>query len=176
MRANPTAAIEQKLFDGQRSGTSPVAGSPVSQNHLNVRFLASAAAPVGGKFSVLTKATQLNRGDVVQGAVSISRPVHVTLALKLRNDAQLESFLMRAKQPGTPASQRVMSRSTLAANHLPTAAQAQAVASYLKNAGFTNVKIHSGNMLVSGDASAAIAQSAFQTTDRKSTRLNSSHP
>jgi subtilase family serine protease len=126
--------------------------------------LASAAVPVGGKFSVLTKATQLNRGDVVHGAVSISRPVHVTLALKLRNDAQLESFLTRAKQPGTPASQRVMSRSTLAANHLPTAAQAQAVASYLKNAGFTNVKIHSGNMLVSGDASAAIVQSAFQTT------------
>ena len=125
---------------------------------------ASAAVPAGGQFAVLTKATQLNRGDVVRGAMPITKPVHVTLALKLRNDAQLQSFLAHAKLPGTPASQRVMSRSTLAANHLPTAAQAQAVASYLKKAGFANVKIHAGNMLVSGDASAATVQSAFKTT------------
>lgn len=123
---------------------------------------ASAAVPVGGQFAVLTKATQLNRGDTVQGAMPISKSVHVTLALKLRNEAQLQTFIANAKQPG--ATQRVMSRATLAANHLPTAAQAQAVAAYLTKAGFKNVKIHAGNMLVSGDASAANVQSAFQTT------------
>jgi xanthomonalisin len=125
---------------------------------------ASAAVPAGGQFAVLTKATQLGRGDVVHGAMPITKPVHVTLALKLRNDAQLKSFIANAKQPGTPAAQRVMSRSTLAANHLPTTAQAQAVAAYLKQAGFDHVKIHAGNMLVSGDASAATVQSAFKTT------------
>lgn len=125
---------------------------------------ASAAVPAGGKYAILTQATRLERGDVVKGAMPISKPVHVTLALKLRGDAQLKSFLTHAKQPGTPASQRVMSRSTLAADHLPTAAQAQAVADFLTKAGFRNVKIHPGNMLVSGDASAAIVQSTFQTT------------
>ncbi len=123
---------------------------------------ASAAVPAGGQFAVLTKSTQLSRGDVIRGAVPISQAVHVTLALKLRNDAQLKIFIANARQPG--AAQRVMSRATLASDHLPTAAQAQAVAGYLKNAGFNNVKIHAGNMLVSGDASAATVQSAFQTT------------
>ena len=44
-----------------------------------------AAAPVAtAQFSVLTKATTLNRGDVVKNAVALSKPVRVTVALKLR--------------------------------------------------------------------------------------------
>src|ERR1035437_10882694 len=35
--ANPTAAMLEKLFDGQRSGVSPLLGSVCSQNQLKVR-------------------------------------------------------------------------------------------------------------------------------------------
>lgn len=125
--------------------------------------LASAAVPPGGRFAVLTKATQLNRGDVVQSAVPINRTVHVTLALKLRNAPQLKTALAAARVAGHPA-WPVMSRAQLRAQYLPTSAQADAAAAYLRNAGFSNVRVHPGNMLVSGDASAAKVQSAFQTT------------
>ncbi|HET7931255.1 MAG TPA: protease pro-enzyme activation domain-containing protein, partial [Rhodanobacteraceae bacterium] len=126
---------------------------------------ASAAVPAAGSsFATLTRATQLNRGDTVKGAMPISNTVHVTVALKLRNGAQMKAFLARAKAPGTPVAQRVMSRAALAANHLPTASQAQAVADFLKRSGFTNVQVSSNRMLVSGDASAAAVQAAFKTT------------
>lgn len=124
---------------------------------LGVSGAAFAAVPAGGQFSVLSHATQLSRGDVVQSAVPLTRTVHVTVALKLRNDAQLKAQLAR---PG----QGTMTEAQIAADYLPTAAQARAVADYLKQAGFTNVRVSSNRMLVSGDASAAAAQAAFKTT------------
>lgn len=124
---------------------------------LGVSGAALAAAPTGGQFSVLTRATQLSRGDSVQNVVPLTQSIHVTMVLKLRNDAQLQSFL------ATPG-HGVMSSAQLAASHLPTAAQAQAVANYLKQAGFSSVRIRPGNMLVTGAASAATVQAAFKTS------------
>lgn len=120
--------------------------------------IASAAAPAGaGKYAVLTQATRLARGDVLGAAMPISRTVHVTVALKLRNQTQLHSLL-------ATQGRGAMSDAQIAASYLPTATQARAVADYLKQAGFVNVRIQPGNMLVSGDASTAAAQAAFKTT------------
>lgn len=124
---------------------------------LGVSGAVGAAVPAGTQFSVLARATQLGRGDVVQNVVPLTQSIHVTLVLKLRNDAQLQSFL------ATPG-HGVMSDAQLAADHLPTAAQAQAVASYLQQAGFGNVRIQPGNMLVTAAANAATVQAAFRTS------------
>ncbi len=118
---------------------------------------AQAAVPVSGSYAPLARATLLSHGDAVNGTLPLNQSLHVTVTLKLRNAAQLQAFLA-SPDHGT------MSRSQLAADHLPTAAQAQAVADYLKQAGFRNVAIQPGNLLVTGDASAAVAQAAFQTT------------
>ncbi|HVU80473.1 MAG TPA: S53 family peptidase [Rhodanobacteraceae bacterium] len=104
---------------------------------------------------MLTRATTLNRGDVVKSAVPLSKPVRVTVTLKLRDEAGMKAFL------GQP-SHGVMSQAQLA-NHLPTQAQAQAVANYLKGAGFTNIQISANRMLVNATGSAAAVQSAFKT-------------
>jgi subtilase family serine protease len=114
------------------------------------------AAPVAtAQFSVLTKATTLNRGDVVKNAVALSKPVRVTVALKLRDDAGMKAFL---SQP----SHGVMSQAQL--QYLfPSQAQAQAVANYLKDAGFSNIKISANRMLVNATGSAAAVQTAFKT-------------
>jgi subtilase family serine protease len=118
---------------------------------------AGAAAPAAAaQFSVLTRATTLNRGDVVNSAVSLSKPVHVTVTLKLRDEAGMKTFL---SQP----SHGVMSHAQLQ-SHLPTQAQAQAVADYLKHAGFGNVSISSNRMLVHATGSAAAVKSAFNTS------------
>ena len=122
---------------------------------LGASGVALAAAPVGAQFGVLTRATTLNRGDVVKSVVPLTRQVHVTVTLKLRDEAGMKTFL---SQP----SHGVMSRSQLA-NHLPTEAQAQAVANYLKSAGFTNVQISANRMLVNATGSAAAVQTAFKT-------------
>lgn len=117
---------------------------------------ATAAVPAGGPFATLTKATRLNRGDVVSSAVPLNKPVRVSVVLKLRDDAGMKTFL---KQP----SHGVMSHAQLQ-NHLPTQAQAQAVADYLKGAGFTNVKISANRMIVNATGSAAAVHGAFKTS------------
>ncbi|MBS0432662.1 MAG: xanthorhodopsin, partial [Proteobacteria bacterium] len=101
---------------------------------------AALAASSGNSLATVSRGTQLASGDAVSGTLSLSHPIHVTVAMKLRNPSQLEAYNAQPHQP--------MSKSQLAANHLPTSAQAQAVANYLKGAGFTNVSISSNRMLV----------------------------
>ncbi len=114
------------------------------------------ATPVAtAQFSVLTKATSLGRGDVVKSAVALGNPVRVTVALKLRDEAGMKTFL---SQPA----HGVMSQAQLQ-NHLPTQAQAQAVATYLKGAGFSNIQISANRMLVHATGTAAAVQTAFKT-------------
>ena len=121
---------------------------------LGVSGAALAVAPTA-QLGVLTKATTLKHGDVVKSAVPLTKPVHVTVALKLRDDAGMKAFL---SQP----SHGVMSHAQLQ-SHLPTQAQAQAVAHYLKSAGFTNVQISANRMLVNATGTAAAVQTAFKT-------------
>ena len=118
---------------------------------------ATAVQRPAAQFGVLTRATTLNRGDVVKSAVPLTRQVHVTVTLKLRDEAGMKAFLARPA-----ASRGVMSQAQLA-NHLPTQAQAQAVANYLKGAGFSNIKISANRMLVNATGTAAAVQTAFKT-------------
>ncbi|MGH7484248.1 MAG: protease pro-enzyme activation domain-containing protein, partial [bacterium] len=117
---------------------------------------AAVAASSGNSLATVSRGTHMVSGDAVSGALSLSHPIHVTIALKLRSPDQLRAYNAKAHQP--------MSRSQLAANHLPTSAQAQAVAKFLGNAGFTNVSISRNRMLVSADGNAAIAARAFNTS------------
>lgn len=126
--------------------------------------IAGAAQAAAPQFAALTQATKLSAGDAISGSMALSQPLHVTMALKLRDKAGLDAFMARATKPGTPASQRTMSHAQLAADHLPTATQAQSVVNFLKQAGFKNIKIAPNRLLVSADGNAAVVQSAFHTT------------
>lgn len=127
---------------------------------MGVAGVAMAAVPVGGQFNVLTRATHLNRGDVVQNSVPLNKPIHVAVVLKLRDDAGMKAFLKSAHAANAP---HVMSHTQLV-SHLPTQAQAQAVADYLTRAGFNHVKISANRMIVNATGSAAVVQSAFKTS------------
>jgi subtilase family serine protease len=118
--------------------------------------VATAAVPAGGQFATLTKATRLHSGDKVNSATPLNKSVRVSVVLKLRDDAGMKAFL---NQP----SHGVMSHAQLQ-NHLPTQAQAQAVANYLKQAGFSNVSVSSNRMIVNATGSAAAVKSAFNTS------------
>ena len=129
---------------------------------LGVAGTAVAAAPAAVQFSVLTKATQLGQDDVVQSVTPLNQPIRVSVVLKLRDEAQMRAFLARSRSLSMPTRQ-VMTPAQLQ-GHLPTAAQAEAVADYLKGAGFSNVSVSSNRMIVNATGTAAVVQSAFKTS------------
>ena len=114
--------------------------------------------------SLAQHATVLRTGDTANGALPAAEPMHIEVALKLRNPAQLQSFIASAKTSTLSMVQRTMTGAQFSADHAPTADQASAVAAYLKTAGFTNVVIAPNRMLVSADGRADTARAAFKTT------------
>ena len=95
--------------------------------------------------------TAVRGGDTIMGPVAATQPVHVVVALKLRNREALDSYI------ASSVVTRSMTRHQLETQHLPTAEQAQAVAAFLTGAGFQNVEIAENRMIVSADATAAAA-------------------
>jgi subtilase family serine protease len=108
-----------------------------------------------GLGAAVASATALAPGDAFAGVLPHTQPMHVVVALKLRNSEQLSS-LIAAHQTLTPAQ--------FSAQHAPTQLQAQAVATYLTQLGFTHVVIAPNRLLVSADGTAGTAQAAFQTS------------
>ncbi|HJU39175.1 MAG TPA: S53 family peptidase, partial [Tahibacter sp.] len=124
--------------------------------------LAQGAQPAPAMVATASHATTLRSGDVIDGMVPFTQPIHVEVALKLRNETALRSFIDAAGRTG--AAQRTMTGDEFAAQHSPTAAQAQAVVDFLTQAGFANVVVAPNRLLVSADGTADIVQTAFQTT------------
>ena len=126
---------------------------------------APAAFATGSNTMVkLAGALALHQGDMVTGAVAASQPMHIEVALKLRNQSQLHAFLVAARNPSLLIAKRTMTPAEFRAQHSPTGSQAQAVVAYLKAAGFSNVVVAPNNMLVSADGTADVVKAAFSTT------------
>jgi subtilase family serine protease len=89
------------------------------------------------------------------GVAPAATPMHVVVALPLRNEAALRTAIAR---------RQVLSSPQLLAGYAPTATQAQAVASYLTSNGFSNVTIASNRLLVAADGTASNASTAFDTS------------
>jgi subtilase family serine protease len=122
-----------------------------------VSLAAGAAASAATVSPAVARPTILRQGDAIAGPLAISSPMHIVMGLKLRNKAELDALVsQRGFKPLTSAQ--------FAARYSPTQAQAQAVANFLEQSGFTNVEIAPNRLLVSGDASAGTVQRAFQTS------------
>lgn len=109
-----------------------------------------------------THAHPLTADMTVHGAAPLGAPVHVTLALRARNGAQLDA-LAAAMRSGVNAP-APLSSSDVVAQFAPTSAQVQDVVNYLGQAGFTNIRVSANRMLVTADGDAATAESAFDTS------------
>ena len=129
-------------------------------------IVTASMAPFGAHAAntMAASATALRKGDVVLGALPSSHPMHISVALKLRNPDQLKSFLAAAGQRGAKTFGQTMSHDQLMAKHAPTAEQAQRVANYLRQFGFTNIVIAPNRLLVSADGNADAAQQAFMAS------------
>jgi len=103
----------------------------------------------------VARSTALRQGDVAVGTLSGTQPMHIVVALKLRNRPVLDAVV---------AAGRTIKPEQFNEVHAPTLDQAQAVAAYLARAGFSNVVIAPNHMLVSADGAAANARAAFLTS------------
>jgi len=122
---------------------------------LAIGSLACAATPAGAK--VVAHAAALHTGDTVTGPMSLTAPMRISVSLQLRNQAQLQAFIANPRHPNlTPAQ--------FTAQYGPSEADANAVAAWLTQHGFSHVTISSNRLLVSATAPAAAVQSAFHTS------------
>ncbi len=113
------------------------------------------ASDLANGLHAVAHATALRQGDTVSGTLSNTQPMHIVVALTLRNGDQLDSIV---------AAHQIITPERFAAQHAPTQAQAQAVADYLTRTGFKNVVISTNRMLVSADGTADSARAAFLTS------------
>ncbi len=128
--------------------------------------IGAASAVTAGSSALATVAhtTVLHPGDAFVGTLAQSQPIHIEVALKMRDRAGLDAFITNAGKNRIGGVSQPMSRETFMANHAPTQVAAQTVANYLTNMGYKNVVISANRMLVSADGTAATAQRAFLTS------------
>jgi len=104
--------------------------------------------------------------------VAFDMPLHVQVALKIQNKGALDDFIAAAHDPASPMFRAKLQPGDVAANFLPSQAQAQAVVDYLTRSGFTNVSVSANRLLVSADGTATNAKAAFGTRLVKATDPN----
>ena len=115
---------------------------------------AAIVAPPGWAATATRGATLTGATD--KGPLAPSTPLTVRVGLNLHNTAQLASAIAGAGKGAA------MSPAQFNAQYGPTAADVQAVVSYLRAQGFGNIR--TGTQLVSADGTAAQAAKAFNTT------------
>jgi pseudomonalisin len=135
---------------GVMSHLLPAAGGASSAAHGRAAQDAI-VAPAGWSATATRGATIPGATD--RGALSAATPLTVRVALNLRNEDQLRSLI---------AARQKISASQFSAQFGPAPSDVQAVVSYLRGQGFTNVQ--SSAQLVSADGTAAQASKAFNTS------------
>jgi xanthomonalisin len=104
----------------------------------------------------------MHPNDMVMGPLAATQQIHVQVALKLRHQADLDAYIAGLGAPGS--TQAPMSQAQFMAKYAPTHGQAQDVANFLSQSGFSNIVISPSRMLVSADAPSATVAAAFQTS------------
>lgn len=105
---------------------------------------------------LLTKATDL-------GQIAGSTRLRIVVGLKMRNLVGAKTLLQLEHTPFNALYQTTTTPSRFTAAYNPTGAQVAAVGQYLVSHGFTNVAAEPNNLMVTGNATAAVAEAAFQT-------------
>jgi subtilase family serine protease len=105
-----------------------------------------------------TKAPEIRNG-VHLGAMRDGEQVHVAVALKLRNKAELDQLTAQI----TAGQHAPISPAEFKTRFSPTDAQVQAVVDHLKANGFTNIEIAPNHLLVSADGLHSAVKAAFKT-------------
>ena len=111
-------------------------------------------ATLGGTW-VSTSTQALNLNGPLLGSAPAGEQLEISAVLPLRNSSSIASAI----ESGT-----ILTPDQVAATYGPTTGQVQAVEGYLSSNGFTNVSASSNGLLVTGNATVAQAEQAFNTS------------
>ncbi len=124
------------------SGSAAAAGSTWAPTH-------TLAIP-------LAKATNL-------GKLTTNTPLHLSVALALQNQPQLQAYIKAVSTPGSSMYGQSLTPAQFTQEYAPSASTVSSVESYLTSKGFTNLSATSNRLYVSGNATPAQADAAFDT-------------
>jgi hypothetical protein len=98
------------------------------------------------------------------GPASPDEPLQIVVALKLRNRPELDALVAGIIDFRSPNFRRYIPHDQLFARYAPGADQLQRVTAHLRMAGFADIRVASGGLLVSARGTAATIARAFNTT------------
>ena len=98
------------------------------------------------------------------GALPSSQALTIRVGMQMRNQAALVSAVAAQADPQSASYGKFLTPKTFAAYYAPSAAQISSVVNYLSAAGFTNIVVEPNGLLISADGTAAMAESAFNTS------------
>jgi len=125
---------------------------------------ASVSTMAAGQAWTLTMRGNPTVADTLVTPLEQSKPLHVAVSLKLRNEAQLQSFMRDLSTKGSANYGKYLTPAQFKAQYAPTEQQVQAVVAHLRAAGFTNITVAPNNLLVEADGHAGNVQAGFRTT------------
>ncbi|MBO7840419.1 S53 family peptidase [Burkholderia pseudomallei] len=96
--------------------------------------------------------------------LELSQPLRVTIVLKSRNEAQLDSLVREVNQPGSANYRKYLTPEQFKARFAPTDAQVRAVVAHLKANGFGDITVSANNKLIFAQGNASNAERGFHTT------------
>jgi xanthomonalisin len=127
----------------------------------------TSAAPTGGYVLNMTGSPRIDGAAVT--AMAADHPLHVEVALKLRNPDQLQTFLAGVTTPGNALFGQFLTPAQFTERFGPTQAQVDAVVAHLRQAGFSNIEVSPNRLLVSADGNAGAATNGFRTSIKRFT-------
>lgn len=119
-------------------------------------FVPALLAPrTGATAATLAFQQRLRTAAASATDVAASAPITVTVALKLRNEAELDAHNRSGAAP--------LSAAEILARFAPTEAQVAAVVAHLRSAGFTGIEVAPNRLLITATGTGASVQTAFHT-------------
>jgi len=100
---------------------------------------------------------------IFRGYVPENELQNVVVVLKLRNRELLDYHVRAIASPGNPEFGRWLSREQILADYAPLPERANAVANYLTQAGFTDVRIEPNRLLITATGTTTAIRKAFHT-------------
>ncbi|HLI96637.1 MAG TPA: S53 family peptidase [Candidatus Baltobacteraceae bacterium] len=155
-----------------KNGTSPMPPVAGSMQGASSQSAAAASNVPQGWAATATQAVAIGGGTTKSLSAQVlpdTVPLRIVVGLSMRDPKGAQELVRNQYTPGGSSFHAWLSPSQFTAMFNPTAQQAGAVASYLRQQGLTNVTIEPNNLIVSATGSASRVASAFHTSIRTTT-------
>lgn len=146
------------------SASGKFAAEPNASSASNAQNASSAAAPTGYRLNV-NGMPALSNTRVTP--LETSQPLHITVVLKGRNDAELDALLGELNEHGSANYHRYLTPAEFKERFAPTDDQVKAVVAHLRANGFRNISVSANNKLVSAEANVAGVHGAFNVSMKR---------